>query len=521
VSAPDDFDAVIVGGGHNGLVCAAYLARAGVRVGVFEARHTLGGATATEELWPGHHVDLGGSIHNVFHKLNLAPALGLEKYGLAYGTLDPFYIAVFPDGSRIEFHRDIMKTCNSIAAIDPADADAYGKFVRDWAPFTQFFLDLFSKPPTVSSVLSATAARMFAHKPGPLAVLRGLTGTYGDFLRRHFRDERVRGSLAWFAAQAGAGPNAPQSGPLLFWHPVYHETGMPYPIGGSGRLALALADFIRDRGGEVHTESPAANIQRNARGRFSVAFDGRDAVGTGRVVLATHLHTALNLIDDELLPARARKKLAATETGNGLGMVVRCRMSGLPNYTALPNDPTTGESLAHRSIVSICPSLPYLEAAEDDFKRGVVSKSPALSVSHLSAVDPTRRPDHEHNMYVYGQYHPYTLASGENWDDIAERTADTLLDTLAGYAPGVRDLAIDRYIQTSRELERRLGLVNGNFMHLDMTPNQMTMFRPTWSCSNYRLGCAGLYLTGASTHPGGGITGAPGKLAAEAVLADG
>ena len=195
-------------------------------------------------------------------------------------------------------------------------------------------------------------------------------------------------------------------------------------------------------------------------------------------------------------------------------------MKELPNYIALPTP--EGESAAphHRAMQFICPDMAYLERAYADYLAGRPSQQPALISMTWTAVDATLAPPGKHVMFLWGQYFPYALANGENWDDIAGREADRMLDTLARYAPNVRDAVIDRLIETPLYLERTLGLLRGNVMHIDMSVDQMFMLRPALTMSNYRGPVKGLYLTGASTHPGGGIMGAAGRNAARVVLRD-
>jgi phytoene dehydrogenase-like protein len=209
-----------------------------------------------------------------------------------------------------------------------------------------------------------------------------------------------------------------------------------------------------------------------------------------------------------------------TRVGNGFGMILRCAMKELPNYLAAPSPTDNAPADHHRALQFICPSVDYLDRCYADFLAGRPSADPGLIAMTFSAVDDTLAPPGKHTLFLWGQYYPYELASGENWDDIADREADRMLAKLAEYAPNVPDAVIDRLVETPLYLERELGLLRGNVMHLEMSLDQMFMLRPALTMSNYRLPIRNLFMTGASTHPGGGIMGASGRNAARAVLRD-
>jgi phytoene dehydrogenase-like protein len=236
------------------------------------------------------------------------------------------------------------------------------------------------------------------------------------------------------------------------------------------------------------------------------------------VVSGAHVQTTfLALLGRDNLPSDLRAQIESLRTGDGTGMTVRCAINELPAYTAL-DIPKSAE--CHHAMQLICPSVEYLQRAYEDSRRGVPAQRPALVVMTPSSVDPSIVPPGKHSLFIWAQYHPYTLANGESWDDIREREADRLISTLAEYAPNMASAVTHRYIQTPLDLERNVGLLRGNIMHVDMSLDQLFMFRPLPALSQYRTPVAGLYLTGASTHPGGGVSGASGRNAAGAVLDD-
>jgi len=234
-----------------------------------------------------------------------------------------------------------------------------------------------------------------------------------------------------------------------------------------------------------------------------------------KTVAGTHIVTTTSLLGAAAPPAM-RKAISRAKLGNGLGLYTCYALKELPEYTALPG--RSGPQ--HIALQFVCPDLPYLERAYADSLRGEPAAEPALCAMTFSAADPSLAPPGQHVLLLWGQFYPYTLAGGATWDLIGPRAADNMLDTLARYAPNVKDAVIDRLVETPLDFERTLGLLRGNIMHLEMSVDQMFMFRPTPSLSQYRGPVRDLYLTGASTHPGGGIMGAAGRNAAGVVLGD-
>jgi phytoene dehydrogenase-like protein len=300
---------------------------------------------------------------------------------------------------------------------------------------------------------------------------------------------------------------------------MYHVSGMKRPRGGSGELTQALARMIRDHGGQILTDAPAAHILVEAGHAVGVQLAGGERIMARKVASAAHIHTTLRLLGDAA-PDKARRLLQKARVGNGFGMVIRCAVDALPDYTALPSPADGSPGPQHTAMQFICPDLDYLDRAYADYLGGRPSRNPALIGMTWSAADPTLAPPDKHVMFVWGQYFPYELASGESWDQIGDRVADEMLRALAGYAPNAAEIVIDRLVETPLYLERELGLPRGNVMHLEMSIDQMFTLRPALGMSNYRGPVDDLYLTGASTHPGGGIMGAAGYNAAAAILHD-
>jgi phytoene dehydrogenase-like protein len=513
-------DFVVVGAGHNALVCAGYLAKAGYRVHIVERRPIVGGAVVTEEIVPGFKFDLGGSAHILINHTPIVRDLGLAHYGLEYLDLDPLFFAPFPDGSHITIWRDLDRTCESIAAVSEKDARAYRDFVEQWTPVAETFVDAFMRPPSLRNITKSLVADTWARSSDFYATCRDAVLGYDALVRRSFSDPRVQAVIGWMAAQSGPPPKEAFSGPLAMWHPLYHRSGLRRPKGGSGMLTQALARMIQAHGGTITTGSPVKRIIVEGGCAAGVeCTDGRVVRGR-HVISGAHIHTTLALLEEKALPPGFRRKVMKRRVGNGFGMVVRHAMEELPNYRALPTPDAVLGGAHHNALQFVCPDMEYLNQAYDDFKAGRPSEKPALVAMTFSKADPTLAPPGKHVLFLWGQYYPYRLASGEDWDTIGNREADRMLDTLAAYAPNVKDAVIDRLVETPLYLERELGLIQGNVMHLEMSSDQMFFRRPAFGAHQYRGPIPGLYFTGASTHPGGGIMGAAGRNASTVILHD-
>ncbi|HEX8476110.1 MAG TPA: NAD(P)/FAD-dependent oxidoreductase [Pyrinomonadaceae bacterium] len=520
------YDVAVVGGGHNGLICACYLAKAGLSVVVLERRHIVGGAVCTEDdLIPGYKIDVGSSAHIMIHLTPVLGELELERFGLEYIDCDPFAFAPTADGQAIYFWRDVERTCESIARISPPDADNYRRFVREWGAINEGVFEAFMKPPTLANLGRHMIFRRTKEKTNPLEMTRKLFTSYGALARETFEHESLRAAMVWLAAQSGPPPGAAATGDFLGWHSMIHRSGVKRPRGGSGALTQALARCLEHHGGEVRLSAEVERIEvggggrGDGRGARAVHLAGGERIEARRIVSNAHVQTTfLKLVGAENLPDGLAARVRAVRVGNGFGMIVRCAVSELPDYTAAPSG---GEASAcHQGLQLLCPSLAYLDAAYGDYLNGRPSEHPAALAMTFSAVDPTIAPAGRHTLFIWGQYYPYELAGGASWDEIREREADKLIDAVNAYAPNVRASIMERFIQTPLDLERRLGLLRGNVMHVEMELDQMFLYRPLPELATYRTPIENLYLTGASTHPGGGVFGASGRNTAHVVLAD-
>ncbi len=504
-----DVDVAVVGAGHNGLVSAAYLAQAGYRVAVFERRRIAGGAVATEEVVPGYRFDLGGSAHILIRLTPIVEELGLERFGLEYLELDPLFFAPFPDGDALFIHRGLERTVEGLEARFPGQGEAYRRFVEEWRPFARAVRDVFLSVPGPLEL-----GRKFVFGRALARDWRRALGTilrpYGEVVDEYFSEEKLKAPLVWMAAQSGPPPFEPLTAPFVLWQPLYHEGGIARPRGGSGMLTQALQRHVEAHGGMVHLDSPVDRILvENGR---AVGVESRGAVCTARAVVSgTHAHETFG----RLLPEAHRPPGAAgMRVGNGFGAILRLALGEPIRYAAHPGDG------ARVALQLLCRDRRQIDAAYADYLRGEPTRDPPLVAMSFSAVDDSLAPPGGEVLWLWGQYYPYELSGEREWDAIGEEVADSILDTFERYAPGTREKVVGRLFQHPLWLERELGLYRGNVMHLEMTATQMFGLRPWAGMGGYRTHLKGFYLTGASTHPGGGIMGASGRNAARVMLRD-
>jgi len=496
-------DVVVIGAGHNGLVAACYLARAGFNVEVIERDSVIGGAVSTVERWPGVRVDRGSSIHVMVRHTTIVEDLGLEEFGLVYDDVEPWAVLPHPSGS-LRFVEDLDATCASIeAACGTGDADAYREFVHEWTPATTTFLAAGSRVPTGRSLGGAVLSlrRQSAGSSGRLAQ-RALQPAESEIASR-FADERLRAALGWWAAQAGPPPHAVGTAPIAGTAAMFHLRRAGRPRGGSGRLSDALAARLVADGGTLRTADAATAIVTGAKPAVLTASGER--IGCRAVLAACHAVETARLAGD----ARAAEQV---RVGHGLGMAIRLLTDALPEYPGAPSD-------THSSMQFLVDSPDQLRRAYGAFLLGTAPTDPPMIVMTPTATDPTLAPPDRHVVTVWAQWHPRHLDDG-SWDDHRERVADGVISCVDRWAPGFAHSIVDRFIQTPLDLERDLGLTGGNVMHVETELDSLFSLRPLVGWSRYRTPHRGLYVCGASTHPGGGVWGASGRSAASVVRRD-
>jgi len=517
-------DAVVVGSGHNALVAACYLARAGWGVTVCESDTVAGGAVSTVERFPGHQVDRGSSAHLMIRHLGIITELGLEEHGLRYADCDPWAFAPAPPGSDspgLVFHRDLDATCQSVQAVCGAkEADAYHRFATVWGERSARVLHSFATPPTPRHLLRAFWGLDTEGDPAGLS--REFLTSGDALLDQTFSDERLRAALAWFGAQSGPPMSAAATAPMVGFAAAMHAIPPGRAIGGSGALSRALISALESLGGTVVLGDAVTALRRHNDGWVVRTAGGRER--HCRVVVAgCHVLSTLDLLaaGGHSEPAALQRWRRGIRVGPGIGMVVRLATDALPHYPSAPAGVPVANSL--QLLVS---DRRQLHAAHGAALAGELPPSPAVLAMSLSALDPSSVPAGQHQLSLWAQWHPYHLSGGRSWDgagphSVGAAEGERIIAALEAVAPGFTDTVRQRFVQTPLDLERELGLIGGNVMHVEMSLESMMMWRPVPALSGYRVpGAPGVYLTGASTHPGGGVSGASGRSAAAVVLHD-
>ncbi|BDH58063.1 NAD(P)/FAD-dependent oxidoreductase [Tsukamurella sp. PLM1] len=515
-------DVAVVGSGHNALVGAAYLARQGRSVTVFEADTVPGGAVSTVERFPGYRVDRGSSAHLMFRHTGIAEELDLAAHGLRYLDCDPWAFAPTPPGGTappIVFRADLDATAASIAAACGArEATAYRRFVGDWAPRARATMAAFGGSPS-----PARLGRAFWPTKGRASVAQ-LSRTYlasGDqLLDEYFDDERLKAALAWFGAQSGPAMSEPGTAPMVGFAALMHTLPPGRAVGGSGALTTALLGRLGADGGTVELGTTVTELRRSGRAwQVTVAGPDGPRTVTARTVLAgCHVLTTLGLLErggyDGARIGRWRRTI---QIGPGVGMVLRLGTTEPPRFDGVPLADQAGLGL-------LVADRGHLHRARGDMLAGDAPRRPAVLAMTFSGLDPSIAPAGRHNTTLWAQWYPYALGGAgarRDWAAVAEAEADRIVAETGRWAPGFAETVEHRHVQTPATLESELGLLGGNVMHVEMALHDMLLFRPLPELAGGRVPDApGLALAGASMHPGGGVNGSSGRIAARLLARD-
>jgi phytoene dehydrogenase-like protein len=520
-------DVIIVGGGHNGLACAAYLAKAGLDVVVVEKRDMVGGAATTEEPWPGYRVSSASYVVSLMPP-RIVRELDLKRHGYEVSIVTPDYFVPFPDGTSLTLWGDVSRDSAAIAGFSERDASAYVEFDRYFDHAARLLKDLmFVVPPNINvrdlPKWAATAGKFRKWSGRDVhEIVRLFTMSAADFLDEWFEDDRVKGALATQAIiGAWAGPMTPGSAYVLMHHWIGeidgHAGAWGWVKGGMGGVSQSMARSAESAGAEIRTDAEVDRIAINASGRaVGVALLDGTLIRSQRVVSSAHpVTTYLSLIGTERLPGDVVRDVERFRTRSG-SVKLNVALSELPEFPSWEQ-----ETSLHRGLVANSPSVEYLERAWDDAKYGRMSEHPYVEVVFPTAHEPEGlAPDGKHLMLGFAQYGPYELAEG-SWDDGGrDEFARRVFDGLGEYAPKLKDSIEQVEVLTPKDIEDRFGLVGGNIMQGELAPDQLFGFRPITGYGDYRTPVGGMYLCGSGTHPGGGVMGVPGRNAASVVLRD-
>jgi len=533
------FDSLIIGGGHNGLVCAAYLAKAGRRVCVLERRHVLGGCATTEELWPGYRVSTAAYVISLF-QMPIIRELRLREYGLEILPRNPSSFTPLPDGRSLTLGPDEALVQREISKFSMRDAVAYPRYNALLERVAQVLEPALSEsapdplpmPETWRKVGMAKRIRDGKKLWGLYGALKELgadlpeavellTAAARPILERWFETEVLKATLATDAIiGAFTGISSPGSAYVLLHH-VMGEAGgargvWGYVRGGMGGLADSLEKVCRDMGVEIRRDAPVHAIHTDRHGACGVGLEDGSQLDARVVASSVDAHVTFErLLDPTTLPDDFRAAVSRIDYSSASAKI-NVALSEPPQFTALPG---SGVMPHHRGTMHIGPSLDYLDRAYDEAKYGRPSSEPILEMTMATSVDDTLAPPGKHILSMFVQYAPYKLAEG-TWDEKKDAFADSCIEALAQYAPNVPQAIEHRQVLSPLDLERVYGITGGNIMQGAMSPHQLYCFRPVAGWADHRTPVPGLYLCGAASHPGGGVMGACGKNAASEILRD-
>ena len=517
------YDAIVIGGGHNGLTAAAYLARAGKKVLVLEKRYVLGGAAVTEEVFPGFKFSVCSYVVSLL-KPNIIRELMLPKFGLELLPLESTFTP-FEDDYLMRT-ADADETYREIYRHSPKDAETYSRFgplmsqigmavrpiLETIAPnaIRPSFSDL-SSTKKLFDHLKTLSDKQFQY------LTKLMTMSSADFLDEWFEFEPLKATMsASGIIGTFMGPRSPGSAYVMLHHYMGDIDGSfrawGFQRGGTGEVSMAIARSAQHFGAEILTEAPVQKVLvKNGRAK-GVVMENGDEYNSNIVISGLDPKvTFLNLLDENDLPSDFVKDINNFRIRGSSGKV-NLALDGLPDFSALPG---SGHHL--RGAISISPNYDHLEKAYDDAKYGNFSESPYMDIILPSVLDPDMAPSGKHVMSCFVQYAPYNIKGGWN-DDKREAFGDAVINTIAKYAPNIKDIILHRQVLTPADLESTFGLTEGNIFHGELTLQQLFALRPAVKWADYSTPIKNYFQCGSGTHPGGGITGSPGEMAAKKIL---
>ncbi len=526
-------DVLIIGGGHNGLVTAGYLARAGLQVMVLERRGILGGASVTEEVWPGFHVSTLSYLCSLLQP-RIIQDLELERFGYHIYPKDPSFFTAFPDGRHIFFWQDMKKTVEEMAKFSKRDAEHYPKYEEELAQLAEWVESiLLETPPNIvgrklNDLASLGKFGLRALKlgdPGLIRMVKVMTQSVRDFLDERFESDEIKTTLATDGViGTNGGPATPGTAYILLHHVMGGAAGARglwgFIRGGMGAISHALAESAKSKGAVIRTSAEVDHILVKEGRAYGVVLKSGEEIHAKIIVSnADPKRTFLKLVEPQHLEEDFRHSIEAFRV-EGCSVKINLALDALPNFTAFPNRSDREVNLPHKTTMHVCPTMDYIDRAWEDAKQGRVSTNPMLECTIPTAYDDSIAPPGKHIMCIFAQYAPYTLRDAV-WDEaMKDQFANRCIDALADYAPNIKNIILHRQVISPLDLETEYGLTGGNIFHGEMDLDQLFFMRPVAGWAKYRTPIRNLYLCGSGTHPGGGVMGAPGYNAAREILKD-
>ena len=519
------YDVIVIGGGHNGLTNAAYLAKAGKKVLVLERRHVLGGAAVTEEIIPGFWFSECSYVVSLLRP-EIIRDLDLPRHGLEILPLDGTF-SPMPDGNYLWRMNDHGRTVREIRRHSRVDAEAYEEFSKMMTPMCRFvkpILSMIPPDPTTLKPKDLLQLNFLMQRFRALSsderytLIQLMTMSAADFLDQWFETDVLKATMsASGIIGTFLGVRSPGTAYVLLHHYMGEIDGAfrswGFSRGGTGAISNAIAAAAREAGVEIRTKASVAKIiVKNGR-TTGVALTSGEEISANVVSSSVDPHlTFEKFLDASELPRDFLEEVRRYKFRGSSGKV-NLALSGLPEFKCMPGD---GAHL--RGALSISPSVDYMERAYDDAKYGNYSRRPYMDMVIPSLTDPSVAPPGKHVMSCFVQYAPYKLANG-TWDD-AKREAfgDNVVDTISEYIPNIKEIIIGRQVLTPLDLEREFGLTQGNIFQGELSLEQLFFLRPVPGWAYYKTPIESLYMCGSATHPGGGIMAAPGRIASTVIL---
>jgi phytoene dehydrogenase-like protein len=521
------YDVIVIGGGHNGLTNAAYLARAGKKVLVLERRHVLGGAAVTEEVFPGFKFSVCSYVVSLLRP-EIIRDLDLPRHGLEILPLDGTFTPM-PSGDYLWRVNDHGKTHREIARHSKVDAEAYDEFGKAMQAMCRFVKPILSMVPPDPSTLNPRELMklLFLGKrfqglasEDKYNQVQLMTMSAIDFLDQWFETDVLKATMsASGIIGTFLGVRSPGTAYVLLHHYMGEIDGAfrswGFARGGTGAISNAIADAAREAGAEIRTEAPIARIIVKGNRAQGVVLQNGDEIYADVISSSVDPRlTFIKFIEESALPTEFLEDVRRYKFRGSSGKV-NIAMDALPDFKCLP-----GPGAHLRGAISISPSVEYMERAYDDAKYGNFSRHPYIDMVIPSLTDPSVAPPGKHVMSCFVQYAPYKLRAGLNWDDQREAFGNAVIDTIAEYAPNFKNIILNKQVLTPLDLERDFGLSEGNIFQGELSLEQLFFLRPVPGYAQFRTPIKNLYMCGSATHPGGGIMGAPGRLAALEILKD-